>query len=194
MKELLTVGVILGGMILHYHGEAVASTKVWTIDPQHSVASFKIKHLAITNVRGSVSGIEGTVEENTESGEIPSIQATLDAGTINTSNEKRDAHLKSADFFDVAKFAQFRFQSMNVKNGTVEGNLTIHGVTKKVTLSDLSLSAPTKDVQGKLRRALAAQATINRKDFGLTWNKTLDGGGILIGDEVRIEIELELQG
>jgi polyisoprenoid-binding protein YceI len=171
------------------------ATTTWNIDSSHSSAQFKVKHLMISNVKGEFAGITGTLElsENiTES----KIEAIIDAATVDTRDEKRDAHLRSADFFDVEKFPTLSFKSGRVSKKAdgelvVAGDLTIHGVTKPVTFDVEGPSAPTKDPWGGTRLGLTATTKIDRKDFGLTFNMALETGGLLVGEDIAIILEVE---
>ncbi len=168
----------------------------WNIDPVHSVAEFKVKHMMISNVKGQFTGVSGklTLDENdlTQS----RIEATIDAASINTRDAQRDAHLKSADFFDVEKFPALGFKSTRVSRRgegelAVEGDLTIHGVTRKVTFSVEGPTEPGKDPWGNTRIGISATTKINRKDYGLTWNAALETGGILLGDEITVTLDVQ---
>lgn len=168
----------------------------WNIDSVHSTAQFKVKHMMISNVKGEFTAVTGKLELNGEDITKSKVEASIDASTINTREVQRDAHLKSADFFDVEKFPVLTFQSTAVsKEGrvelAVEGDLSIHGVTRKVVFDVEGLSAPTKDPWGGTRIGLSATTKINRKDFGLTWNAALEAGGIVVGEEVTITLDVE---
>jgi polyisoprenoid-binding protein YceI len=168
----------------------------WNIDPVHSTAQFKVKHMMISNVKGEFTAVTGKLELNGEDITKSKVEASIDASTINTREVQRDAHLKSADFFDVEKFPVLTFQSTAVsKEGrvelAVEGDLSIHGVTRKAVFDVEGLSAPTKDPWGGTRIGLSATTKINRKDFGLTWNAALEAGGIVVGEEVTITLDVE---
>jgi polyisoprenoid-binding protein YceI len=172
------------------------STSVWTIDPVHSVAEFKVKHMMISNVKGRFSGVSGELILDQSDVTNSRIIATIDAGSINTGEPQRDAHLKSADFLDVDNFPTLSFGSSRITQdgeGTlnVEGELTIHGVTKRVNFAVEGPSAPGKDPWGKMRIGVTATAKINRREFGLVWNATLETGGILVGDEVTISLDVQ---
>jgi polyisoprenoid-binding protein YceI len=171
----------------------------WTIDPAHSVAEFKVKHMMISNVKGQFSGVSGTLSLDAKDITRSSVTATIDATSINTRESQRDAHLKSADFFDVEKFPTLEFKSTRVTPSgdhelKVEGELTIHGVAKAVTFAVEGPSEPGKDPWGKQRIGLTATTKINRKDYGLTWNAALETGGILVGEEVTITLDVQLVG
>ncbi len=175
---------------------AAGTVATWNIDPAHTTAEFKVRHMMIANVKGKFSGISGTLHLDAAGPERSSVEARIPVATISTGDGQRDAHLKSADFFDVEKFPQFAFQSTGVKRTApgelaVTGDLTMHGVTKTVTFAVEGPTEPIKDPWGNQRVALSATAKINRKDFGLTWNATLETGGLLVGEEVAITIDAE---
>jgi polyisoprenoid-binding protein YceI len=171
------------------------TTTTWNIDPAHSTAEFKVKHMMISNVKGQFTGVKGALSLDQENVTGSYVEATIDAASINTHEAQRDAHLKSADFFDVEKFPTLSFTSTRVagSNGklAVEGDLTIHGVTRKVVFAVEGPTAPGKDPWGNTRVGLTATTKINRKDFGLTWNAALETGGILVGDEVTITLDVQ---
>ncbi|SEG70321.1 Polyisoprenoid-binding protein YceI [Bryocella elongata] len=172
------------------------STTTWKIDPAHSSASFKVKHMMISNVKGSFSGITGTLVEDATDPANSSIEATIDMDTLSTGDPQRDGHLKSADFFEADKHTHMTFKSTKVeKEGEgeykVTGDLTVHGVTKPVVFEVEGPSAPGKDPYGNTRIGLEATTKINRKDFGLTWNAALETGGILIGEDVTITLDVQ---
>jgi polyisoprenoid-binding protein YceI len=174
---------------------AVATT-TWNIDPVHSNAQFKVKHMMISNVKGEFNTVTGTLKLDGDDITNSGIEASIDATTIDTRDAQRDAHLKSGDFFDVEKFPALTFKSTRVskrRHGelTVAGDLSIHGVTRNVVFEVEGPSAPTKDPWGNTRIGLSAATRINRKDFGLTWNTALETGGILVGDEVNITLDVE---
>lgn len=175
-----------------------AMSAVWVSDQAHSAAHFKVKHMMVANVNGDITGVDAKIDLNEKDITKSTVEATLDVGTINTNNAKRDEHLRSPDFFDTQKYPTMKFVSKKVvKSGKdelkVTGDLTIRGVTKQVTLEVEGPTQAFKDPWGNMKRGLNAETKINRKDFGLTWNKALETGGVVVGDEVKIEIELELQ-
>ena len=168
----------------------------WNLDPVHSVAEFKVKHMMISNVKGRLTGITGALTLDGNDITRSQVQATIDASTINTGEPQRDAHLKSADFFAVEHFPTSSFQSTTVKPAgagelLVTGDLTIHGVTREVTFQVEGPTAAGKDPWGNTRIGLSATTKINRRDFGLTWNTALETGGILVGEAVTITLDLE---
>ena len=169
----------------------------WQLDPAHSAAHFSVRHLMISNIRGEFSKVTGNVVVDLSDPTKSSVEVSADASSINTREPQRDAHLKSPDFLDVAKFPTIDFKSTrNVKTGPetyeLTGQLTLHGVTREITLAVESDGVETKDPWGKLRRGASARGKLSRKDFGLTWNQALEAGGVLVGDEVKIEIDVEL--
>ncbi len=173
-----------------------ASVITWKLDPAHSSAEFKVKHMMISNVKGSFSGLSGTLTENTVDSSLSSVEASVEISSINTGDAQRDAHLKSADFFDVEKYPTMTFKSTQVERKgdgeyRVTGDLTIHGVTKPATFAVEGPSAPGKDPWGNTRIGLSATTKINRKDYGLNWNAALETGGILVGEDIQITVEAQ---
>jgi polyisoprenoid-binding protein YceI len=174
----------------------VTATTTWNIDPVHSHAQFKVKHMMISNVKGEFTAVTGKLELDSADITKSQMEASVDAASINTREGQRDAHLKSADFFDVEKFPLLTFKSTRVSKKAdgefaVEGELSIHGVTRKVVFEAEEPSAPMKDPWGGTRMGISATTRINRKDFGLTWNAALEAGGILVGDDVTITLDVE---
>jgi polyisoprenoid-binding protein YceI len=168
--------------------------ETYGIDSAHSQVGFRIKHL-VGKVPGRFTGFSGTIEYTPGKPESWKVDAKIDPATINTDNEKRDGHLKAADFFDVAKFPDMAFKSTKVtdvkgETAKLHGDLTMHGVTKAVVL-DLEIGGTTKDPWGKTRAGFAATGTINRKDFGITYNSVLDNGGLMLGEDVAISLDIE---
>lgn len=177
--------------------QAAKTASTWKLDPAHTSVRFTIKHMMVSNVPGTFGKVSGTANYDGKDLKNASVDATIDANSINTSDEHRDGHLKGADFFDTAKYPTITFKSTKVEaesngNFKLHGNLTLHGVTKEVVLECEKLATPIKDPKGQLHSGTSATATVNRKDFGLTWNKALDNGGAMIGDEVKVNIEVEL--
>jgi polyisoprenoid-binding protein YceI len=168
----------------------------WNIDPSHSTAEFSVRHLMITNVKGRFGKLQGSVEYDPARPELTKLEATIDASSIDTRDEKRDAHLRSGDFFDVEKFPTLTFKSTEVKKTadgfTAIGELTMHGVTKPIELDIEGPSDQTKDPWGNTRIGASATAKINRKDWGLNWNAALETGGVLVGETVKITLEISL--
>ncbi len=172
-------------------------TNQYEIDPAHSSLQFSVRHLMMTNVRGTFHGVHGTVSFDPANPAQSTIEATIDVATINTHDEKRDGHLKSPDFFNVAEFPQMSFHSTKIEKKSesdflVTGDLTLHGVTKPVTLTVEDVSAEGKDFFGNTRIGAAVKGKLKRSEFGLTWNAALETGGVAVSDEVKLEFELEL--
>jgi adhesin HecA-like repeat protein len=175
---------------------ASAQVSTWQIDPAHSEADFTIRHMGISNVHGHFGNITGSLSLDEKDITKSSTHATVDISTVDTGVAQRDTHLKSADFFDVAKYPQMTFASKSLSNNNgqlqLTGDLTIHGVTKSVTLA---LDGPSKeqlDPDGKTRRGFSATTTIHRQDFGLVWNGNLKSGDSVLGDDVKVELDIEL--
>ncbi|AJE03137.1 YceI family protein [Geobacter pickeringii] len=176
---------------------AVAPAASWNIDPDHSNVGFKVRHLMVSNVRGNFEKHSGTVEIDEKDITKSKVEVTIDTSSINTNVQKRDEHLRSADFFDVAKYPTMTFVSKKVARAgkdrlKVTGDLTLHGVTRQVVLDVEGPSKESKDPWGNIRRGATANTRINRKDFGLVWNKALESGGVVVGDEVTITLEIEM--
>jgi polyisoprenoid-binding protein YceI len=192
MKRLLALIIALA---LVAPLSAVAQT--YTIDPFHSAIQFKVKHLMITNVKGVFEKFKGTVFIDDKDISKSRVDVSIDMASINTNIAKRDEHLRSADFFDVAKFPAMTFVSTKVEKAgpdklKVTGNLTIKGVTKPVVLTVEGPTGEIKSPQGDVKRGASATATVNRQEFGVSWNKKLDGGGVVVADEVFITIDTEI--
>lgn len=174
----------------------LAHGATWQVDSAHSAAQFAVRHMMVSTVRGQFSGIHGTVDFDAASPAQAAIQVTIDTTTVNTREEKRDAHLKSADFFDVQKFPAMTFRSKRVEPAgpgklKVTGDLTLHGVTREVVLDVEGPTAPV--TMGKMMRVGASATTkLNRTDYGVSWNRALEAGGAVVGDEVAITIDLEM--
>ena len=167
----------------------------YQIDPAHSTAQFVARHMMITNVRGSFSKLRGTIVVDSENPAASSVETLIDVTTIKTGEEERDTHLKSADFLDAEHFPTITFKSKKVEitgdgEAKVTGDLTIHGVTKQVVLNVEGPTAETKDPYGNIRVGASATTKIKRSEFGLTWNAALETGGWLVGDDLKIELEI----
>jgi polyisoprenoid-binding protein YceI len=176
---------------------AFGQASTWTFDPAHSHASFSIRHLVISNVRGEFGKMSGSVTLDEKDVTKSKVEATIDATTIDTREAKRDEHLRSPDFFDVANHPTITFKSTKVekdgKNGLkVTGDLTMRGVTKPVILKVAGPTAEIKDPWGNPRRGVSATTKLNRNDYGVAWSKTLEGGGAVVGNDVAIELEVEM--
>lgn len=193
LKKL--AGILTAAILFAIPTQVLAAT--WNIDPDHTSIGFKVRHLMVSNVKGVFGKVSGVVLVDEKDITKSTVTATIDTASIDTGVAKRDAHLKSADFLDVEKYPTMTFVSTNVaRNGAgklkVTGNLTLHGVTRPVVLDVEGLAPESKDPMGNLRTGASASAKINRKDFGVVWNKVLETGGVAVGDEVAISIEVEL--
>jgi polyisoprenoid-binding protein YceI len=168
----------------------------YEIDPKHTAAQFKVRHLMISNVKGEFHRVRGSVEFDPANLSSAKVEAAIDVASINTREPDRDAHLKSPDFFDAAKFPEIAFRSTGVSTHgdgyKVAGDLTMHGVTKPVTLEVESLSPEINDGYGSLRRGMTAHTQIDRRDFGLNFNIPMDGGGLAVGHNIDINIDIEI--
>ncbi len=176
---------------------AAAATSTWQIDPNHSAAQFAVRHLAISTVRGAFTKVSGTVQMDDKDISKSSVEVTIDAASVDTRVADRDKDLRSDHFFDTAKYPTLTFKSTRVEQVApgmlkVTGDLTIHGTTKQVVLDVEGPTAPVKDPWGNQRAAASASTKINRQDFGVKWNATMDNGGVVVGDEVSITIDVEL--
>lgn len=193
MKRLIAIFSTIIALSL----PTLASATIWNIDPDHTNIGFKVRHLMVSNVRGSFNKHTGVVDINDKDITKSKVEVTIDTASINTNVQKRDEHLRSADFFDVAKYPTMTFVSKKVAKAgknklKVTGDLTLHGITKEVVLNVEGPTAESKDPYGNIRRGAVANSKINRKDFGLVWNATLETGGVVVGDEVTITLEVEM--
>ena len=172
------------------------TTRDWNIDPTHSDVHFSVRHLVVSKVRGRFAKFNGTLRLDDDDLARSAVEATIDAASVDTGTAERDAHLRSADFFDVEKYPELRFRSTRVEKVgddryRVAGELTIRDVTRPVSL-DVEYGGRAKDPWGNERVGFVAKASLDRKDFGLGWNQVLEAGGDLVGD--RVELELDIQG
>jgi polyisoprenoid-binding protein YceI len=178
--------------------QGVSATAVpWTLDTAHTNAHFTVRHMMISNVRGEFSNVSGNVLLDPSDVTRSRVDVEIETASLSTRDEKRDAHLRSADFFDAEKHPKITFRSNRIVakgegESQVTGDLTIHGVTREITFAVEGPTPVVKDPWGNLRIGVTATAKINRKDFGLVWNALVEGGGVLVGEEVRIELDAEL--
>jgi polyisoprenoid-binding protein YceI len=175
----------------------LTAASTWEIDPAHSNAQFAVRHLVISTVRGQLGKVTGVVQLDDSDVTKSSVQATVDATAINTREAKRDEDLRGPDFLDVAKFPTITFASKKVEQVAadrykVTGDLTMHGVTKEVTLDVQGSPQPLNDPFGNVKLGGVATTRLNRQDFGIAWSKALDGGGVVVGDDVDVTIDLEV--
>jgi polyisoprenoid-binding protein YceI len=197
MNALYSKLVVVAGLAAALTLPVAAKTTTYQIDPRHSNAEFGVTHLMISTVRGEFHGVTGTIVVDDENLANSSVNVTIDATTVDTREPDRDKHLKSDAFFDVAKYPTMAFKSTSVEknsDGTLKitGELTIRGVTRTVVLNSSAPKAPIKDPWGLQRSAVSATTKINRQDFGVSWNQNLDAGGVVVGDEVNITLDVEM--
>jgi polyisoprenoid-binding protein YceI len=197
MKNQLRRIAISAGIALLGCTTGLAATSTWKIDPQHTAAQFSVRHLTISTVRGGFSKVTGTIQFDDQDVSKSSVDVTIDVSTVDTREPARDKDLRSEKFFDVEHFPSMTFKSTKVEQAgagklKVTGNLTIRGATKEVVLDVDGPTAPIKDPYGNQRAAINATTKINRQDFGVKWNSTIDGGGVVVGDEVNINIDAEM--
>lgn len=195
LKGFVSVLLIAGALAFSGSSESRAEVVEYVIDPDHSQVIFKVKHMGISTVTGRFDLFEGTYAFDEENLDNSKVDTVITASSINTNKKKRDDHLKSPDFLDIEKNPTITFKSKEVKKGqgedfTIVGDLTINGVRKEVEL-DAEYGGSATDPWGNERTAFTAETTIDRKDYGITWNKTLDAGGVVVGDDVKIILEVE---
>ena len=173
---------------------AVAETARWDVDPDHSIIEFRVAHMVVSKTAGKFMDYSGFVEMDPEAKTFNTIEAAINTASVNTNQAKRDAHLRNADFFDAQKFPTMTYKMKSYKSTgdgyTALGDLTLHGVTKEIALVG-TFNGVTKDPWGNLRAGFSAEGKLNRKEFGMIWNKTLDSGGLVVGDEVQIRLDIE---
>ena len=176
---------------------ALALAGTWDIDPAHSTVEFSVRHMMVTTVKGQFQKVKGTVELDEKDPNKSTVEVSIETASIDTREAKRDAHLKSPDFFDAAKFPALTFKSTKIEKAgkgkfKITGDLTMHGITKAVVLAVEGPSASIKDPYGRTVRGVMATGKLDRKDWGMTWNKALDSGGFVVSDEVKLDINAEL--
>ncbi len=194
MLRAIAVTAVVALGLLAPVGARAADT--YEIDAAHSSVQFSVRHMMISNVRGEFTKLAGTATGDVANPTAAVVEATIETASIETRNEKRDEHLRSPDFLDTAKFPTLTFKSTKVEKAgegwKLTGDLTLHGVTKPVVLDVSNVTPPTKDPWGNTRIGASAATKINRRDYGIVFNKTLDGGGVLVGDEIAITIDVEV--
>jgi polyisoprenoid-binding protein YceI len=193
MKSLITL--VAAAAILGLPAFALADA--WQIDQDHSNVAFKVRHMMVSNVKGDFRRFSGVVDIDSRDVTKSKVAVNIDTASVNTGVAKRDEHLKGADFFDAGKYPTMTFVSRKVTRAgkdrlKVSGVLTLHGITKEVVLDVEGLNGAAKDPWGNLRRGATASTRISRRDFGLTWNAALETGGVAVGDEVLISLEIEM--
>ena len=197
MDHLLARAISVAALAATLSLPAAAATSTWQIDPNHSAAQFAVRHLAISTVRGAFTKVNGTIQFDDKDISKSSVEVTIDADSVDTRVPNRDKDLRSDHFFDVQKYPTITFKSTKVEQVEpgklkVTGDLTIHGVTKPVVLDVEGPTAAVKDPWGNQRAAANATTKINRQDYGVKWNATMDGGGLVVGDDVAITIDVEM--
>jgi polyisoprenoid-binding protein YceI len=194
MKKSLSPFVLLCAGVFWWVGVTQAEMARYDIDPEHSMIEFRVAHMVISKTTGHFKDYTGFIEMDPDAQTVKTIEATVKTASVNTNHEKRDTHLRTADFFDVEKYPTMTYKLKQYqKNGdhyTATGDLTLRGVTKEVTLTG-NFNGITKDPWGNVRAGFNAEGKLNRKDFGMVWNKALDSGGLVVGDEVLIKLDIE---
>jgi polyisoprenoid-binding protein YceI len=193
--------IILTAAVALLSAGAAFSQTNWNVDASHSKLGFSVTHMMVSETEGKFKVYEGKVTSKTEEDfNDASIEFSADVASINTEDEKRDGHLKSPDFFDAAKYPKISFKSTSMKRNTkkgknvydLAGDLTMHGVTKKVSLTAIGASKAVKDPYGNIKQGFKVTGVVNRKDFGLSWNAALEAGGVAVGEDVKIDCNIEL--
>jgi polyisoprenoid-binding protein YceI len=188
------VGLTLGGLLAGLPIVVQAETARWDIDPDHSLVEFRVAHMVVSKTAGRFMDYRGFVVMDADTKTFKTIEATINTASINTSHDKRDAHLRNADFLDVKQFPTMSYKMKRVqKQGdtyTVIGDFTLRGVTKEISLI-VAFNGVVTDPWGSTRAGFSAEGMLNRKDFGMVWNKTLDSGGLVVGNDVQIRLEIE---
>jgi len=197
MGTILSRIALTAGLAAALSLPAPAANSNWQIDPAHSSAQFSVRHMAISTVRGAFSKVTGSVVFDDKDVSKSTVEVTIDANSVDTRVPDRDNDLRSEKFFDVVHYPSITFKSKRVEQAApgklkVTGDLTIRGTTKEVVLDVEGPTAPMKDPWGNTRNAATATTKINRQDFGVKWNATLDNGGVVVGDDVSIIIDVEL--
>ena len=190
MWKYLTIAGLTAGLTAIQPVEAAE----YDVDPVHSSIGFSVRHMVVANVRGQFKTFSGVINYDADDASAFRASAEVDVASIDTNNEKRDDHLRSDDFFDAATYPSITFETTSIKGDfpdiTLVGNLTIRGVTKEVSLP-IQLVGPITDPWGKERIGFSGSTRINRQDFGVSWSNTVDGGGLVVGDEVRLIVDIE---
>ena len=195
-KQIVSVSIPLACVVLLWWWAPVvhAEQARWDVDPEHSMIEFRVVHMVVSKTTGHFTDYQGYIDMDAEAGTVKAIEATVKTASVNTNHEKRDAHLRNPDFFDVEKYPTMVYKMKSYKK-TAEGyqavgELTLHGVTKDIMLTG-NFNGVAKDPWGNMRAGFNAEGKLNRKDFGMVWSKALDSGGLVVGDEVYIKIDVE---
>lgn len=191
--RMVMSGAVAWGLVALSTG-AGAETARWDVDPDHSIIEFRVAHMVVSKTAGRFMDYSGFVEMDPEAKTFKAIEATINTASVNTNQEKRDAHLRNADFFDVEKHPTMTYKMKSYKKHgdgySAVGDLTLRGVTREITLVG-NFNGVTKDPWGNQRAGFNGESKLNRKDFGMVWNKTLDSGGLVVGDDVQIRLDIE---
>jgi polyisoprenoid-binding protein YceI len=194
-RFVMTSGILtLFGLILWFPRFVDAEPARWNVDPEHSMIEFRVAHMVVSKTTGHFTDYQGFIDMDAEAGTVQTIEATIKTASVNTNHEKRDAHLRNPDFFDVEKYPTMAYKMKSYKK-TAEGyqavgELTLHGVTKDITLTG-NFNGVAKDPRGNMRAGFNAEGKLSRKDFGMVWSKTLDSGGLVVGDDVYLKLDVE---
>ncbi|MCC6764292.1 MAG: YceI family protein [Deltaproteobacteria bacterium] len=192
-RALFAAAVLVVGLVAP---AALRAADTYEMDGAHTSVQFSVRHMMISNVRGEFTRLSGRATGAAANPTAATVEATIDATSIDTRNEKRDEHLRGPDFLDTAKFPTITFKSTKVEKAgegwKLGGDLTLHGVTKPVVLDVTNVTPPTRDPWGNTRIGAQATTKLNRRDFGIVFNKALDGGGVLVGDEIAVTIDVEV--
>ena len=189
LRSMIAAALLLSAVAAH--------AAIWKTDNAHATVSFTAKYMGLSNVRGDFNEFDATIDFDESNPSTFSVDATAQSTSIDTRNEKRDGHLKSADFFDVETYPELRLVSKQVeKTGDgrykMTADLTMHGVTKEIVFDVIGFDGAVKDMRGSMRTSAVATATINRKDWNLTWNRPLENGALLVSDDITILLDIQL--
>ena len=184
------IGILLAGL----PSNAGAETARWEIDPDHSLIEFRVSHMVVSKTSGRFTDYKGFIDMDTDAKTIHAVEATINAASVDTNHDKRDAHLRNPDFLDVKQYPTMTYKMKSAKQQgdsyTIVGDFTLRGVTREVALVS-TFNGVTKDPWGGTRAGFSAEGKLNRKDFGMTWDKTLDNGGLIVGNEVQVRLDIE---
>ena len=194
VTHIVPTALTIVGLLTVWPTLTLAETARWNVDLEHSTIEFRVTHMVVSKTTGHFTDYQGFIDMDTEAGTVKAIEATIKTASVNTKHEKRDAHLRNPDFFDVEKYPTMTYRLKTYKKTAdgyeAVGELTLRGVTKGITLTG-NFNGVAKDPWGNFRAGFNAEGKLNRKDFGMVWSKTLDGGGVVVGDEVLIKLDVE---
>ena len=186
--------LLLLGAMAWFPTAAQAEPARWNLDPEHSTIEFRVTHMVVSKTTGRFTDYAGFIDMDADAGTVTAIEATIKAASVNTNHEKRDSHIRNSDFLDAEHYPTMTFKMKSYRKTaesfTAVGDFTLRGATKEVTLVG-HYNGATKDPWGNTRAGFSAEGKLNRKDFGMIWNKTLDSGGLVVGDEVQIRLDIE---